>query len=462
MNNRKSRRVIHSRKNKLLRKINTKNLLLAGSLLSLGALTTHQLDAIYAEASSEIISYLQSENASSFEGKEDLLNELMLEEIKKAQESQSEEWKENTAEDIKAEIERQKELGLEAYVVQWGDTLEMLAEATEQTVDYLVEINQLDEDQDLLVGDLLTGILETVEDEGQRITELPGLVQTGNNTITQPVQPAKPVVITEVKEITVTEGIDFEEIKRDNLDLFVGESKLIQKGQLGEKALLYKVTYHNGKEVNRELLSQEIVKEAIAEIVEIGTKDKIESFQEVETTEILFKTVKEESDELLKGETRVAQEGINGKAQLVYKVTVTNGKETARELIRQETSQEAIDKIIKIGTKVEVTYKNETINESIPFETIERDNGELEIGESKVLQEGKEGIKSKVYKVTYHNGKEVSRELVEEEVSVAPVNKIIEKGTKEPVVEYVTVEFRDNHGILGGQLKSIKVKKEIH
>lgn len=104
MNNRKSRRVIHSRKNKLLRKINTKNLLLAGSLLSLGALTTHQLDAIYAEASSEIISYLQSENASSFEGKEDLLNELMLEEIKKAQESQSEEWKKTPQKTLKLKL----------------------------------------------------------------------------------------------------------------------------------------------------------------------------------------------------------------------------------------------------------------------------------------------------------------------------------------------------------------------
>ncbi len=69
-----------------------------------------------------------------------------------------------------------------------------------------------------------------------------------------------------------TVSIDFETKKVETKDLYVGETKVQQKGEKGEKKLTYSVTYTNGKETDRKLVSEEIVKEPVEKIVLVGTK----------------------------------------------------------------------------------------------------------------------------------------------------------------------------------------------
>lgn len=72
----------------------------------------------------------------------------------------------------------------------------------------------------------------------------------------------------------------------------------------------------------------------------------------------------------------------------------------------------------------------ETKKESIGFETKTVNDNSIEYGKSTVRTEGSYGEKTYTYNVTYKDGKEISRELIKEEVTKQPTARIIAKGTK--------------------------------
>ena len=79
---------------------------------------------------------------------------------------------------------------------------------------------------------------------------------------------------------------------------------------------------------------------------------------------------------------------------------------------------------------VEVNEKEETTTEAVPFETEYVEDSTLPAGETKVKTEGSEGVKTIVHKVTLKDGSEVDRQVVSEDITEAPVNKVVLKGTK--------------------------------
>ena len=72
----------------------------------------------------------------------------------------------------------------------------------------------------------------------------------------------------------------------------------------------------------------------------------------------------------------------------------------------------------------------ETRKSSISYETITVDDGSIEYGQTVVRTEGSYGEKTYTYSVTYKGDKEISRELIKEEITKKPVAKVIAKGTK--------------------------------
>lgn len=91
---------------------------------------------------------------------------------------------------------------------------------------------------------------------------------------------------------------------------------------------------------------------------------------------------------------------------------------------------EIIDDNVEIEvTKVEIKKVTENIN--IPFKVITKINHNLDIGQQKIARNGKEGIKEVVKEITYENNIIVSENILNEKVILEPVNKIIEKGTKD-------------------------------
>ncbi|QPC47906.1 peptidoglycan DD-metalloendopeptidase family protein [Mangrovibacillus cuniculi] len=75
--------------------------------------------------------------------------------------------------------------------------------------------------------------------------------------------------------------------------------------------------------------------------------------KEVFTTEtIAFEKQVVENDQLPKGETRVKQEGKDGKSELTYRVTSTNGKQVSKDVITEKVVSEPVKYIVEKGTKV--------------------------------------------------------------------------------------------------------------
>ncbi|AXY24723.1 hypothetical protein CL176_01030 [Suicoccus acidiformans] len=106
-----------------------------------------------------------AEGGSSFANKEDILaDEALQAEVEKAKEAFAAiedpvTIEPNALEAVQAEIKRQKDLGLPAYVVQVGDTMEVLAEAASLTVEEISTANGLAEDAELVPGDILNKVL---------------------------------------------------------------------------------------------------------------------------------------------------------------------------------------------------------------------------------------------------------------------------------------------------------------
>lgn len=74
----------------------------------------------------------------------------------------------------------------------------------------------------------------------------------------------------------------------------------------------------------------------------------------------------------------------------------------------------------------EVVYKTDYI----PYQTVEIEDDTLEKGTEEIIQNGKSGERVTKFKVTYKNGEEINREVIDE-TETPPVNKIVIVGTKD-------------------------------
>lgn len=82
---------------------------------------------------------------------------------------------------------------------------------------------------------------------------------------------AKVTVEQLVKEV----NIPYTTSKKETDSLYKGETETVQRGENGLKNVTYNVTYKDGKEVSREVVSEETVYEPKEEIVKVGTKKKV-------------------------------------------------------------------------------------------------------------------------------------------------------------------------------------------
>ena len=88
--------------------------------------------------------------------------------------------------------------------------------------------------------------------------------------------------------------------------------------------------------------------------VEDGAELRIEriSTEELVLEEnIDYKTVYKDSSDLYEDETKTEQNGTDGTKKVTYKVTYAEGVEVSREVVKEETTQEAKDKVVLRGTK---------------------------------------------------------------------------------------------------------------
>ena len=118
------------------------------------------------------------------------------------------------------------------------------------------------------------------------------------------------------------------------------------------------------------------------------------------------------------------------------------GKEDVLDLKRDKN----ISKVDAITIK-RVTYQNETETEAVPYEKVKENSDELELGESKIGTEGKDGEKAVVRKVKYIDGERDSSEIIAEKIIRKPVDEVTLVGTKGAGSTGGAGTFTDENGV---------------
>ncbi|MFS9201049.1 G5 domain-containing protein [Streptococcus oralis subsp. tigurinus] len=257
---------------------------------------------------------------------------------------------------------------------------------------------------------------------------------------------AKAVVTT--KEETKTEEVAFQTREVENALLAEGVRRVKTAGKNGVRTIVYTVTYTDGVETGRVEKSSTITTPAVDEIVEVGTKKVVAPVvttkEETKTEELDFQTKEITNPELPEGTRQVKTAGKKGVRTIVYTVTYTDGVETGRVEKSNTITTPAVDEIVEVGTKKVVapvvTTKEETKTEEVAFQTKEVTNPDLPEGTRQVKIAGKKGVRTIVYTVTYTDGVETGRVEKSNAITTAPVDEIVEVGTKKVVAPVVTTK----------------------
>lgn len=88
-----------------------------------------------------------------------------------------------------------------------------------------------------------------------------------------------------------------------------------------------------------------------------------------------------------------------------------------------------LEKDLKV-TIIRVETKTIKEAKTLAYSTVTKNDGSLEKGKQKIIQSGKDGEKIVTTKVTYENGKEVSRKVIGEAITKKPVQKVVAMGMK--------------------------------
>ena len=294
---------------------------------------------------------------------------------------------------------------------------------------------------------------EVVKEAVAEITE----VGTKVESRVQPLDGSGDLVLEKLELEVKEEAVAFKHQERPTGELLLGERRVVQAGEAGQIRHLIEVDAKG----HRTLLQTEVVKEAVAEITEVGTKvesrvqpldgsgnlvlEKLEL--EVKEEVVAFNHQERPTADLLLGERRVVQAGEAGQIRHMIEIDAKGH----RTLLKTEVVKEAVAEITEVGTKVEsrvqpldgvkdLTISNPALvveEEKVAYGHEERVNPSLKAGERRLVQAGVEGLRRNLVEVdTKGNrslkGTELVKETVTEIVEVG--TKVVEAPTEKPVV----------------------------
>lgn len=223
---------------------------------------------------------------------------------------------------------------------------------------------------------------------------------------------------------TVKKPVPFEtEVVFDDT-LAAGEQKVDQEGKLGEDTVTSTQKLVDGKPNGDPVVDTKRTAEPVKQIIRVGTKTTGTETSEYEV-DVPFETEIKFDDTMDAGKQETVQEGVLGKDKVTTTRTIENSQVVDTKTETKRVA-EPVKKIIKVGTKGKPASTMVEWTEKTPFEVEVRVNPELKPGETKVVQEGKQGEIKHTVTVNVENG-EVSKKDSSEKIS-DPVKHIVEVG----------------------------------
>ncbi|WP_061594946.1 LPXTG-anchored adhesin/beta-galactosidase BgaA [Streptococcus gordonii] len=186
---------------------------------------------------------------------------------------------------------------------------------------------------------------------------------------------------------------------------------------------------------------------------------------EVEEKALPYQTIEKEDANLYIGETRVEEEGQNGKERIFTEVA--SDGQRAEKL--REVGQDPINRVLLVGTKKGtalpeddikdlVLYRPELLieEEEVDFQVQERKNHMLPAGQTRIIQEGRKGIR--VNLVELENGK---RTLKESYNKLEAQDQILEVGTALSEEKPKSQDTYKAHSQTSGQDKDQSLEEKV-
>jgi uncharacterized protein YabE (DUF348 family) len=102
------------------------------------------------------------------------------------------------------------------------------------------------------------------------------------------------------------------------------------------------------------------------------------------------------------------------------------------KLIGEDYATPSLDTVLRDGAAVEVVRVNAVTSRTtreIPFDTVEQEDPTLPIGQTRILQDGKDGTMTVTYRQLVENGQKGDKQVVSEVPTVEPTPKIIGIGS---------------------------------
>lgn len=128
----------------------------------------------------------------------------------------------------------------------------------------------------------------------------------------------------------------------------------------------------------------------------------------------------------------------DGKAQLLRTQAKTVGELIEEKQIpmgERDTTSLGLDAPLAAGASITITRVAEVVvtkQEVLARTTQTIKDPNLDVGHSRVAEEGSDGGRSVTYRIRYHNGAEVARETLKVENLVSPKTKVVAVGTRIP------------------------------
>ena len=123
-------------------------------------------------------------------------------------------------------------------------------------------------------------------------------------------------------------------------------------------------------------------------------------------------------------------------------VDIPLGKEDIVD-VKRDSRIEDLDKL----TIQRVTYREKTESAEIAYESVTQNSDDVELGETKVGTQGKNGVKKIVKQVKYIDGKAVGETTVSEQIVKKPIDEVILIGTKGAGSTGGAGTFVDSNGV---------------
>ena len=266
--------------------------------------------------------------------------------------------------------------------------------------------------------------------------------------------PTFPVVEKPKVEVS-TESIPFETVEQTDPTLTKGQTMVLRAGQNGEQTVLTEVSTVNGQEV-RKVLERTVTKEAVPQIIAIGTKEEIQPSPQPAPVV----TAKGTQEEGHVGEAPVQpenpaytgvveakgtqEEGYVGEAPVQPENPAYTGVVEAKGTQEEGHVGEAPIQPENPAYQIMEGTVTETETEVLPYETEYVSDANRYTDEESILQKGEAGSQEvrRVYKTV--NGEKIGEPLsTTTETVKAPVTEKISRGTKEIEGQAEEVAFEE-------------------